>query len=74
MTDITCPLRYLVYGVHGNIVMNLKIGIFPASKNRFMICEDCKGSTVDFIDEMSDGILDGQEFTNIGRIALLGRL
>ena len=74
MTNVTCPLGNLVYSIHSYIVMYLKIGVFPASKNRLMIREDCKGSTIDFIDEVSDSILDGQEFSNVGGITLLGRL
>ena len=52
-----CALGNLVHGIHHDIVMHLKIGIFPDTQSGFMIDEDCERSTINLSDEMSDGVL-----------------
>ena len=51
--------------------MRLEFWALPAANDGFVICQDSEMSSIDVCDEMSDGVLDGHQFSNVCGVTLL---
>ena len=53
--------------------MSLQFWILPGANQRPVVGEDGEDSTIDVMDKMPDGVLDGEKLSEVCGIPLLGR-